>query len=96
MIFLNPYVSYPARALTIQLRIINENYKSVKGGGNFFSFEHSNGAVRSKMDLRIFERGSSNAYRNECLEDYFKGAIGEACNSREQAVCFTRRDGKRR
>lgn len=38
MIFLNPYVSYPARALTIQLRIINENYKSVKGGGNFFLF----------------------------------------------------------
>lgn len=60
MIFLNPYVSYPA--LTIQLRIINENYKSVKGGGNFFSFEHSNGAVRSKMDLRIFERVSERMF----------------------------------
>lgn len=91
MIFLNPYVSCPARALTIQLRIINENYKSVKGGGNFFSFEHSNLRFDRKW---IFE--FLNAYRNECLEDYFKGAIGEACNSREQAVCFTRRDGKRR
>lgn len=103
MIFLNPYVSYPTRALTMWLGIKIISNKSVKGGESFFSFlfffffrilnirTAAPFDLRAKIDFWIltFEY-------IERLDDYFTRAIGEACNSREQVVCFAWRDGKRR
>lgn len=103
MIFLNPYVSYPTRALTMWLGIKIISNKSVKGGESFFSFlfffffRILNIRTAAPFDLRakIYFWILTFEYI-ERLDDYFTRAIGEACNSREQVVCFAWRDGKRR